>query len=227
MNRNSIPQSPSQPRTPASHGSTTAPSRHRAGTESDRSKVPSPLDDSAVQRFRQALDRDGAQADTRTDAESGYGQGGNGTPQATHFTGQAPGHNGSPHGPGLAEGLTPDTRAPDHELAERLSRLVEKMWVRSDGQHHLQEIRLNLKADLLPETTLRITQANGVLNVQFATAAAASYQQLTWGRPHLLNLLQRRPGTDQVAVKVSLVSDRRKTGDEPGTDDSPSRFLAG
>ncbi|WLQ16256.1 flagellar hook-length control protein FliK [Hahella aquimaris] len=108
--------------------------------------------------------------------------------------------------PGMTNAAMPTS--PTEELADLVAKLVDQMYVKRSETPGLQEVRMDLKSPQLPDTTLSIAKVDGVLTVQFATAAAASYQQLHQSRASLLQSLQRRYGQDGVKVKVDIVHGR-------------------
>ncbi|WP_431689428.1 type III secretion HpaP family protein [Hahella sp. NBU794] len=108
--------------------------------------------------------------------------------------------------PATTNAATPTS--PTEELADLVAKLVDQMYVKRAETPGLQEVRMDLKSPQLPDTTLSIAKVDGVLTVQFATAAAASYQQLHQSRASLLQSLQRRYGQDGVKVKVDIVHGR-------------------
>jgi len=114
----------------------------------------------------------------------------------------------------LRSGMAPitQTQAPGDKLVERVSALVEKMWVKSSDKTTFPELRLELKSLQLPETELRITKADGLLNIQFITTHAASYQQLAISRSELIQRLKRRLGQDDINVTVNLINKHSGNG---------------
>ncbi|MDG9672330.1 flagellar hook-length control protein FliK [Hahella sp. CR1] len=108
--------------------------------------------------------------------------------------------------PAMTNAATPTS--PTEELADLVAKLVDQMYVKRSETPGLQEVRMDLKSPQLPDTKLSIAKVDGVLTVQFASAAAASYQQLHQSRASLLQSLQRRYGQDGVKVKVDIVHGR-------------------
>ncbi|WP_020408623.1 type III secretion HpaP family protein [Hahella ganghwensis] len=191
MNSRSLPQTSSYSHSLTEDSRTSRASRQthesiKKEPENQRSKA-SP-NESELQRFQQLLGQTGQKENTTQEPavlQHAHGY----LPSLEHRVG---------HNPVTA------SRASTEELAELVSRLVDKMWVKSSEGQQMQEIRMDLKNFQLPETELRITRADGILNIQFATAAAASYQQLASNRSHLLQLLQRRYAANGVNIKVSV-----------------------
>ncbi|ABC30024.1 hypothetical protein HCH_03266 [Hahella chejuensis KCTC 2396] len=153
------------------------------------------LDEEALARFQRQLERGEQESSDQRDEALHSLQGGYLSPL-----------HEPRYQPGMTAAATPTS--PTEELADLVAKLVDQMYVKRAETPGSQEVRMDLKSPQLPDTTLSIAKVDGVLTVQFATAAAASYQQLHQSRASLLQSLQRRYGQDGVKVKVDIVDGR-------------------
>ncbi|OZG74344.1 hypothetical protein BTA51_04855 [Hahella sp. CCB-MM4] len=177
------------------------------GKQSQTAPGKEPIDESALERFQQLIrqHKNAKEDELTNDSDPSQFLSGSGSYSPLHA--------------GADQNSSVNALSSTRELAELVSSLVDKMWVKRSGSPHQEEVRLDLKSYQLENTELRINRTDGLLTVQFATSAAASYQQLAQAKTQLLHLLQRRYGQNGVTVKIN----RLAPGD-PTHEDSDSEF---
>lgn len=176
----------------SSPDSKTTESKFKAGSEKfEGSRDKSPVNEEVLERFQELL----GQKDKENLATEEH-----------DYQHSSPAFLSSPNS-GSSRVVAATNGTSTDELVELVTKLVDKMWVRQADSSQVQEVRLDLKNNHLPDTELKISKVDGQLMVQFATPAAASYQHLMANRAQLIQLLQRRYGQDGVTLKVDLLND--------------------
>lgn len=106
------------------------------------------------------------------------------------------------------------------ELVDLVTKLVDKLWVKRANGDASIVMRLDMRNVQIPQTELRMAMSDGTIVVQFATAAAASYQHLVSGKANLLAALKHRFGEDKVLVEIgySATSNDQSNSDQSSKD---------
>jgi hypothetical protein len=91
----------------------------------------------------------------------------------------------------LAQRTAPATAAPDPHLSQGIGSAVERLMV-SDGRSGNQQVRMELKDDLLPGVTVIVQELEGRLQVDFICSVEASRLRLNEAAPSQAHELAQR-----------------------------------